>query len=429
MTRKELLTKHKYKFAALFISVFCLTCLNLCAEEMSAARAQTCRQNLVTEAKKYIGCPYVYGAAGPDTFDCSGLIFYIAKEVNKTSLPRTAKALYDKSTHISDDERQPGDLVFFKTTSSGNVSHVGIYIGNNQFISAVSDGPNTGVILSSINENYWKSHYIGAGQIYKPSKLMEDLENTETKVAVLDEKAEPKTPPKSEPAKTGPKRKVPVREIPDYKKPGKSVPKNAVSIKDNDDEDYSNTSDYYEDHAGGTTHSSKRNLFGEYFEFLEDTIIDASLAGNWSFLNTKTFDATFRGIDLMANARLGYRSIEPGLGLGIRWNYWMNMVQIPVTLSLSLNEYVRLYMGPVFSFTSGVTHDTQEKLSSSIFPGILGISLSSPSIELADLKFQLIQDISYSYFNNPDNSAPGFVKSLSSGLVLSSGLRITLPEF
>lgn len=391
MTRKELLLKHKYKFAALFISVFCLTCLSLCAEEMNTERAKSYRENFVTEAKKYIGCSYVYGAAGPDVFDCSGLIYYVAREANKTQLPRTANALYQKAKAVSDEEREPGDLVFFKTTSSGNISHVGIYIGNNQFISAVSDGPNTGVILSSINEGYWNPRYIGAGQIYKSGKLRETTEEKEPQVAEVSEDKVIE----EEPA---------VAEVIPEKETGTSAETTTVSAP------------------------SKFNK-GDYLGFLEDTIIDTSLYGSWAILNSESFMLNFRGLDLTANARLAYRNLGPGVGLGIKWNYWMGLVQIPLTFSLTLNDYVRFYMGPVFSLGNGKIHDSEEEISASIFPGILGMALSTPVLKIGPLGFQLVQDISYSFFSKPDNSALSFYKSLSSGLVFNSGLRVTMPQF
>lgn len=364
MTRKELLTKHKYKFAALFISVICLTCLNLCAEEMSTAHAKTYRENFVTEAKKYIGCSYVYGACGPDTFDCSGLIYYVAREANQTQLPRTARALYEKVKKINDEEREPGDLVFFKTLSSDTISHVGIYIGNNQFISAVSDGPNTGVILSSINEGYWNPRYAGAGQIYKSGKMQEDLKET---------------------------------------------PVTAVTYND-------------------SNNSSESNFnASDWFGFLSDTVLDASLYGNWALLNSESFMINFRGLDFQANARLGYRKIQPGIGVGLRWNRWVSMFQIPVTLSLTLNDYIRLYMGPVFSMGKGIVKDSGEEVSASVIPGTIGAAFSTPYLNHDLVKFQLIQDISFSFFSKPDNSALSFYKTLANGLLFSTGVRATLP--
>ena len=154
-----------------FLPVKCFSQTNL-----SEAESRVYREKLVVEAKKYVGAPYVRGAIGPDAFDCSGLIYTVARESIKFQLPRTVKAMYSYVKIVPDTEREPGDLVFFRTTGDGSISHVGMYIGNSQFISAVSDGPNTGVIVSSLKESYWKSHYASCGKFlasanYKASEV------------------------------------------------------------------------------------------------------------------------------------------------------------------------------------------------------------------------------------------------------------------
>lgn len=132
--------------------------------ELSESESRVYREKLVAEAKKYVGSPYVRGATGPDTFDCSGLIYTVAQESIHYQLPRTVKAMYSYVKIVPDEQREIGDLVFFKTTGDSSISHVGLYIGKGQFISAVSDGPNTGVIVSSLKESYWKNHYACTGK-------------------------------------------------------------------------------------------------------------------------------------------------------------------------------------------------------------------------------------------------------------------------
>ncbi|AXI76409.1 C40 family peptidase [Peterkaempfera bronchialis] len=73
------------------------------------------------------GAPYVFGAAGPSRFDCSGLVMWSYRKAGK-NLPRTAQAQYNKTRHIGQNSRRPGDLVFFHRGSS--VYHVGIYAGS-----------------------------------------------------------------------------------------------------------------------------------------------------------------------------------------------------------------------------------------------------------------------------------------------------------
>ncbi len=124
---------------------------------------------LVAGAKKYLGYRYVYGTAGPSTFDCSGLTSYVYKQVLGKSIPRSSKEQYTKSTKVAKADLQPGDLVFFNCSGSG-VSHVGMYIGGNQFIHAANK--DKGVIISSMvkggswDGGYYQARYVGAGRYH-----------------------------------------------------------------------------------------------------------------------------------------------------------------------------------------------------------------------------------------------------------------------
>lgn len=124
------------------------------------------RQKLITYSLKFMGSPYVLGATGPDSFDCSGFVFSMTREALGFQMPRTAQAIFDygKVEHISPTVREPGDLVFFKSLETGKINHIGIYVGKRKFIHAASDGPQTGVIISKLDEKYWKNHYAGSGR-------------------------------------------------------------------------------------------------------------------------------------------------------------------------------------------------------------------------------------------------------------------------
>ncbi|WP_227394328.1 C40 family peptidase [Jeotgalibacillus aurantiacus] len=117
--------------------------------------------DVVNNAKRYLGTPYVYGGASPSGFDCSGFVQFIMKDAG-VSLPRTTSSQYGVGTSVSKENLQAGDLVFFNTFGSG-VSHVGIYIGNSQFIHAHSY---KGINIDSINDPYyWGSRYVGAKRV------------------------------------------------------------------------------------------------------------------------------------------------------------------------------------------------------------------------------------------------------------------------
>lgn len=92
-------------------------------------------QQIVDFALQYVGYPYVYGTAGPDTFDCSGFTYYVYAHFGY-SLNRSSRDQVNNGVAVSKDQLQPGDLVFFKYNTSKPVSHVGIYIGSGQFIHA-----------------------------------------------------------------------------------------------------------------------------------------------------------------------------------------------------------------------------------------------------------------------------------------------------
>ena len=90
---------------------------------------------IVAYAKQFLGVPYVYGGNGPNCFDCSGFTKYVYAHFGVT-LNRTATDQLANGTSVSKSQLQPGDLVFFRANTTKPVSHVGIYIGNGQFIHA-----------------------------------------------------------------------------------------------------------------------------------------------------------------------------------------------------------------------------------------------------------------------------------------------------
>ena len=92
---------------------------------------------IVSTAAQFEGTPYVYGATGPSSFDCSGFTQYVFKKMG-ISLPRTAQQQYDAAQHITKSQAQPGDLVFMG--SPDGIYHVAIYAGNNKIWTAPEPG-------------------------------------------------------------------------------------------------------------------------------------------------------------------------------------------------------------------------------------------------------------------------------------------------
>ena len=116
-------------------------------------------QAIVALAKQYLGVPYVWAGQGPSGFDCSGFTYYVFGQFN-IDLPRMADEQFNAGSKTS--KLQPGDLVFFTTYTSGP-SHVGIYIGDNQFIHASSGAGD--VTITSLSAAYYQSRYLGARRV------------------------------------------------------------------------------------------------------------------------------------------------------------------------------------------------------------------------------------------------------------------------
>jgi cell wall-associated NlpC family hydrolase len=120
----------------------------------------TKKAKIIKIAKQYTGIPYRFGGTTTRGFDCSGYVGYVYNKVG-TKLPRTAASMYKVSSIVR--KPVPGDLVFFKNTYKKGISHVGIFLGENKFISATSS---KGVAIVSLSNSYWKSKYVGPGSVF-----------------------------------------------------------------------------------------------------------------------------------------------------------------------------------------------------------------------------------------------------------------------
>lgn len=130
---------------------------------MTTQASASTGNEIVNYAKSLSGIAYKYGGSTPSGFDCSGFTSYVYKKVGVT-LPRTAASQYGQGTAVSKSNLQPGDLVFFNNFGAG-ISHVGIYVGNSNFISATSS---KGIATVSINDPYyWGKYYVGAKRVVK----------------------------------------------------------------------------------------------------------------------------------------------------------------------------------------------------------------------------------------------------------------------
>lgn len=130
--------------------------------EPATSTSSALGDQIVALAKQYLGTPYVLGGNGPSSFDCSGFTKYIYAQFGY-SLNRTATDQLQNGVSVSRDELQPGDLVFFKYNTSKPVSHVGIYIGNGEFIHASTN--RYMVQIDQMNTGHYANVYVYARRI------------------------------------------------------------------------------------------------------------------------------------------------------------------------------------------------------------------------------------------------------------------------
>jgi lysozyme family protein len=132
------------------------------------ASAGTVGDRAVALASQEAGDPYVYGADGPDSFDCSGLVAYVYGRLG-ISLPHNAQAQYGVMPHVPQSSARPGDIVFFPS-SSGHITHNGIYAGGGMMWAA----PHTGDVVKKqriYTSSYWVGRPSGSAAEAAPSRV------------------------------------------------------------------------------------------------------------------------------------------------------------------------------------------------------------------------------------------------------------------
>lgn len=132
-------------------------------EQVSKDVVPTVGDEIALRAISQVGTRYRYGGADLDGFDCSGLVYFIHRELGLT-VPRTAAEQYAASKPVNVHGLAPGDLLFFRTTRGKRITHVAIYAGGGRFVHA----PQTGrtIELRDLQDDYYGPRLVGAGRLY-----------------------------------------------------------------------------------------------------------------------------------------------------------------------------------------------------------------------------------------------------------------------
>lgn len=117
-------------------------------------------QQIATYAQQFVGYPYVYGGSSPSGFDCSGFMQYVFSQFGY-SINRTATAQLANGYSVAYENLRPGDIIYFGYGSTA--SHVGMYIGNGQFVHA--ENSSTGVVITDLSVSWYASRYLCAHRI------------------------------------------------------------------------------------------------------------------------------------------------------------------------------------------------------------------------------------------------------------------------
>ena len=135
------------------------------SSDTNSSTSSTSASKVISYAKQLLGKPYVWGAQGPNGFDCSGFTYYVFKNAAGITLPRTSAAQSKYGVAVSKSNLKPGDLVFFDTSgpNNGGVTHCGMYIGDGQFIHAASGQGK--VVINNLNSSYYVNAYVNARRV------------------------------------------------------------------------------------------------------------------------------------------------------------------------------------------------------------------------------------------------------------------------
>jgi probable lipoprotein NlpC len=379
-------------FAAPLETGFELAPAAVASPEEKTAAFKEARIRLLAAAARYERTPYRYGGIDRNGMDCSGFVYASFKDGLAVSVPRSTTGLYSWVEKIGTEKLQPGDLVFFKTTNSGGISHVGIYVGGNRFIHSASEGPSTGVIYSGLDEKYWARTYTGAGRALPAADIY-----------------------------------APGGQIPTAPKNGDTSGQNdGISKSDASTKNPAVSKEIKPETGNETrrktalakTDENNRHIFWGFAAapswngFLADGNIIRGVAGHLrAGIETDVFP----------------RPMVFGMELRMEWDRTLGVFRLPITFSWGFNDKFRIFGGPVFSFGDAVLKTSKgdrHYVSGSNWFGALGITYAPFSIKIAQGKLAPYGELAWqAYFS--DNNQFDLNSDFAAGIRFSTGLRYT----
>ncbi|MDR2403879.1 MAG: C40 family peptidase [Spirochaetaceae bacterium] len=331
----------------------------LSAEQISVRNA---RLKLINAAGQYQGIPYRYGGRDRKGLDCSGLIYLSFQDALGVSVPLSSEQLYRWVEPVPSDAVQIGDLIFFKT--SDTISHVGIYIGDGKFIHSASSGPKTGVIYSTLDEDYWLRTYVGAGRALPPE---DDL-------------------PVQNPVLAAGRIESPV------------IIANAGASRDD-----------------GKAHILLLGVaLAPSWGSVPDS--DSPLRGG-----TVQFRIAY-------DLNLGIRAIRLGFELRPDWDAALGVVRFPFTFSLGFDDIFRIFAGPAFTLGNPVlkTSDGGRRyIGGNTWLGEVGITVAPFSFKVGGGALSPYGEIAWRSFVRGENQDFDWKADVGAGIRISTGIRYT----
>ena len=335
------------------------------AEKDSAYRQA--RERLLAAAGKYERTPYRYGGLDRRGLDCSGFVYVSFRDGLGVSVPRSAESLYAWTEKIQIERAQPGDLLFFKTTGNGKISHVGIFVGGRRFIHSASEGPATGVIYSTLDERYWSRTYAGVGRAL-PAFAAENA------------RADSDQRPESSPSNT---RKT------------------------------------------GSERSSAQRQQGP-----SNVFVGFAVAPTWNTYaaNGKVFRGGAGHLCTGVNITPFGQPMILGIELRPEWDTALGIFRIPLTLSWGLSDKFLIFAGPVLSFGDAslkVGDSSRRYTGGTSWLGAIGITVAPFAYRNGGLNVAPYGELAWQSYFSDNNNDDNIGADLAAGIRISTGIRIT----